>query len=153
MKPPLYYVRDKGSRVAHHWDYEGDRNDRALCGQDYVGEIVFEGFNRPARVCRACQDLAPHFEAKWWRQKAIDAANKRDEVQRQKDLLTRDINRMRGHIAKLNRRIGAEHGKVASLRHKLDDQARKIANQKAEISRLHTALENAKRGTRPAPAK
>ena len=67
--PLHYYVRDKGSAFAHHWDYARSRPDHALCGYPYQSP-VWEGEARPRAVCRACQALlAPH-EARWWRKKA-----------------------------------------------------------------------------------
>jgi predicted nucleic acid-binding Zn-ribbon protein len=142
MEPPLYFVRDRGSRVAHHWDYEGDRNYRALCGHVYTSEIAFEGYTRPSRVCLTCQELAPKFEAKLWRQIAEKADAKRTQLQQRIDIAQRDLQRRQRHIAHLNRQLGAARQRNATLQ-------RKVENQQATLRQLQAALKNAKRGAQP----
>ena len=63
MDEPLHwFVRDRGSRAAHHLDYAAPRGDRALCGHGFA-EILWEGAQRPRAVCRPCQEAMPSHEA------------------------------------------------------------------------------------------
>lgn len=80
--PDFYYVRDKSSRVAHHWDYLGNRPHRALCGHRYEPPIHYEGSARPRAVCRACQSLVPKYEALWWRQSALHLASEKAALEK-----------------------------------------------------------------------
>src|SRR5271166_6088288 len=80
MEPEFYYVRDTSSKAAHHWDYFGNRDSRALCGHRYEGGIAYEGPDRPRSVCRACQAALPGFEAHWWRSAAEAADRERTQL-------------------------------------------------------------------------
>lgn len=100
-------MRDVTSGSAHHWDYMRNRNTVALCGHAY-SEIATEGPDRPKRVCRACQELLPTYEAKWWRMAAEEAAELLE--------LSRD--------------------KAAKLQQKVDNQRTQLQRVQTELVRL-----------------
>ena len=109
-----YYVRDRGSSYAHHWDYARSRSDHALCGQPYGGP-VWEGEARPKSVCRACQALlAPH-EASWWRTKAeallaetVSFEAQVDELRERVAELEELVARQRVHLRQLNTKVQSQ---------------------------------------------
>lgn len=90
---PYYYVRLKGSRIAHHWDYAKSRTDHALCGEPYF-EVTWEGEERPRSVCRDCQALLPPHEARWWRQRA-------EVAERELEAIRLELQLARGHLKDL----------------------------------------------------
>lgn len=85
MELPYFYVREKSSTAAHHWDYLRDRADSALCGHGYVDPITLGEVPRPKSVCRACQARLPEWEAKWWRQQAEGSSEKLADLQKKYD--------------------------------------------------------------------
>lgn len=141
MNPPYYFVRDKGSRVAHHWDYERDRRSRALCGHEYAQEIIFEGYKQPSRVCRACQDVLPRFEAKWWRQTAQKAANCCAELEQRCATAERELKHSRSQIERLTYQLGHSEGRIEALQVK-------VANQRKNLHDLQSARAAANRATK-----
>lgn len=107
------YVRDKGSAVAHHWDYLRLRADHALCGHPFVAP-VWEGEDRPRAVCRASQGLLPAHEADWWRRKAeaiqSQPASLRPETDALRERVTeleKHVDNQRSHLRHLNAKLGA----------------------------------------------
>lgn len=64
-----WFVRDRGSKAAHHFDYSAPLPDRALCGHRF-NEVLWEDEERPTRVCTRCQARMPSHEADWWRTRA-----------------------------------------------------------------------------------
>lgn len=110
---PYYYVRDKGSRVAHHWDYARDRTDHALCGYAYQ-EPVWEGTVRPRAVCRACQELLPAHEVRWWRQKAETLQAELDSLTQETDALTARVGELENHVAHQRRELSRLQRKSAA---------------------------------------
>ncbi len=125
MEPPFYYVRDKGSRVAHHWDYDQDRSWRALCGHSYTDAIAWQGETRPSRVCRACQELLPLYEVRWWKQTA-------EETSAQCRHLAEELATARGRINQLQT---------------------KVDNQRRTLRRLQTPKAKQQKQGGPPPAK
>lgn len=111
---PFYYVRDTGSRVAHHWDYEGDLPDQALCGEPFTGEIVYEGEERPRAVCRACQDLTGPHEIRWWKARAAS--------------FEPEMNRLLAHIAALKDQLRRNREQTTA-------QAREIGRLRKQLKR------------------
>src|SRR6478609_1048958 len=103
--PLYYYVRDKGSAVAHHWDYLRSRTDHALCGHAYQG-AVWEGEDRPRAVCRACQALLPSHEARWWRAKAEALMEEVELLGLEAERLRQEITNQRGQLRHLNAKLG-----------------------------------------------
>jgi len=109
--PLYYYVRDKGSAVAHHWDYLRSRSDHALCGHPYEAP-VWEGEDRPRAVCRACQALLPAHEAGWWRRKA-------EAIQSEFDSLRPETDDLRKRVAELEKHIDNQRSQLRHLNAKL----------------------------------
>lgn len=138
MEPPYYFVRDRGSRTAHHWDYERDRSTRALCGHEYEDEIIFEGPERPSRVCRACTEELPRFEARWWRDEAIKTAAHCAQLQERWANAHRDVQVSRTQIEKLTYQLGRAEERIGALE-------AKIANQRKNLNDLQSARAAAKR--------
>lgn len=79
--PLNWFVRDRGSRVAHHLDYRAPLLDHALCGHPFA-EILWEGQERPRAVCVRCQQRMPAHEAFVWQRRAEDLGMQLDEVGR-----------------------------------------------------------------------
>lgn len=100
-------MRDVASRSAHHWDYIRNRNTVALCGHPF-SEIAAEGPDRPKRVCRACQELLPIYEAKWWRTAAEEASES----------------------------LESSRDKVAKLQQKIDNQRAQLHRVQTQLARL-----------------
>jgi hypothetical protein len=151
MKPPYYFVRDKGSRVAHHWDYERDRTNHALCGHEYEGEILFEGGMQPSRVCRACQEALPRFEAKWWRGVAQKLASRSTSLEQRCATAERNLKQSRSQVEHLTYQLGLSEGRIETLKEK-------VANQRDNLKALQTVRAAANRAAKtvrdhPAPAK
>jgi len=114
---PLYYfVRDKGSPVAHHWDYVRSRADHALCGHPYQAP-VWEGEDRPRAVCRACQALLPPHEARWWRTRA-------EALQKESESMRLEAEGLRTRLAELERQVAIQRSQLRQLNAKLGGQAR-----------------------------
>lgn len=125
--PLHYYVRDAGSRVAHHWDYTRDRSDRALCGHHYA-RPVWEGTDRPRWVCRACQDLVAPHEARWWRQRAED--------------LQIEVNGLNARVQDLQKRLNR-------LGNELSEQRRVVKDLKRRLKQLSTTSRKGSTPTAP----
>src|SRR5262245_26428799 len=142
MEPPFYFVRDKVSKVAHHCDYERDRSTRALCGHEYQGDIVWEGEARPSRVCRACQELLPQFEARWWRQAARKLEIKLERLERSRSPVDQEVHRLRRQCDQLTYQLGLSRKTIETLERKVD-------NQRKQLHNLQTARAQAK--NKPAP--
>jgi hypothetical protein len=111
--PPYYYVRDKGSAVAHHWDYLRSRTDHALCGHPYQG-ATWEGEDRPRAVCRACQAVLPRFDARWWRSRAealqtegASSQRQSEDLRKQISLLEKRITDQQNELRRLNQDLAA----------------------------------------------
>ena len=108
--PLYYYVRDRGSAVAHHRDYLGSRIDHALCGHPYRAP-VWEGEDRPRAVCRACQALLPRHEAQWWRTKA-------DAFQVELESLRLETEGLRTRVAELKKHVDNQRSQLRHLNSK-----------------------------------
>src|SRR4051794_36869899 len=111
VSPPFYFVRDKSSSVAHHWDYERGRSDHALCGCPYM-EPKWEGAERPRAVCRACQSRLLTYEARWWKAQA---------------------QKLRDELAYLTEQ---SEKRAAELQERIDNQRRALAQLNAKIERV-----------------
>lgn len=105
--PLHYYVRDKGSAIAHHWDYVRSRKDHALCGHPYRSP-VWEGEDRPRAVCRACQALLPPHEARWWRTRAQAALAELES-------LSLETEHLRARVAELEQRVENQRRQLRQL--------------------------------------
>lgn len=105
--PLYYYVRDKGSAIAHHWDYLRGRNDHALCGHPYRG-ATWEGEDRPRSVCRACQAMLPAHEARWWKARA-------EVLQDELDFLVSEAQGLRAEIVKLKKHAENQRQQLRQL--------------------------------------
>jgi hypothetical protein len=127
--PLYYYVRDKGSAVAHHWDYLRSRTDYALCGHPYQAP-VWEGEDRPRAVCRACQELLPPHEARWWRTKA-------EALQAELESLRLDTEALRTRVAELERHVDNQRSQLRHLNAKrgAGDRASVADNRASGVSR------------------
>ena len=111
MEPPNFYVREKSSPVAHHWDYLRDRADTALCGHGYVDPITLGEVPRPRSVCRSCQARLPEWEARWWRQRAEEVYEKLEALRKVYDRLAVHADNQRRQLRILqdgrrSRRVG-----------------------------------------------
>ena len=137
--PPFWFVRDKRSRVAHHWDYERDRATRALCGHQYEDEIVFEGEKPPNRVCRDCQEVLPRFEAKWWRETAEKSVDRCALLEGRCEDSERELRQLRSQIEKLTYQLGLSEGRNETLKVK-------IANQRKQLHNLQSSRAATKTG-------
>jgi hypothetical protein len=144
MEPPFYFVRDKGSRVAHHWDYDRDRKTRALCGHQYEDEIVFEGTKRPNSVCRECSEVLPRFESRWWRETAQKSFDQCARLQERCANAEQDAKISRVQIEKLTYKLGLAEGRIEGLK-------AKVANQRKNLNDLQSARAAAKRAVRNIP--
>lgn len=102
---PFYYVRDAGSRAAHHWDYERDRTDHSLCGKPYVDPIAYEGHERPRTVCRACQALTGPHESRWWRERAEALLEEVASLKNATSSLRAELQRVRTHADNQRRQL------------------------------------------------
>ena len=102
---PFYYVRDAGSRAAHHWDYERDRSDHSLCGKPYVDPIAYEGEERPRAVCRACQGLAGTHETRWWKERAQALLEEVASLKDATSSLRAELQRVRTHAENQRRQL------------------------------------------------
>lgn len=131
MEPPFYYVRDKASSAAHHWDYLRNRRAKALCGQDYV-DPQWEGSSRPSRICRSCQEKLPLFEAKWWRKTA-----RRVEIHRSR--LEAENAELRGEVTALKRQMDQLTYQLELSMETIENQKQKINNQRKTLSHLQHA--------------
>lgn len=105
--PPQYFVVERGSRVAHHWDYLKDRNDTALCGHEYNREIASQGHDIPAiNICEECTKLVPSYEAMWWRETAHIAENLRRKFQQKADLTDNKLKAVRQELDTVEAKLG-----------------------------------------------
>jgi hypothetical protein len=148
VEPPYYFVRDRASRVAHHWDYERERTTRALCGHEYAGEILFEGGEQPSRVCRSCQQLLPPFEARWWRDSAKKSLAQLASLKERYADLGNQLRQSRSHVDKLSYQLGLCEGRNESLK-------KKVANQRNTLHQLQdgrSAANRAKKSVQSRPA-
>lgn len=146
--PPYYFVRDRASRVAHHWDYERERTTRALCGHEYAGEILFEGAEQPSRVCRSCQQLLPPFEARWWRDAARKSLAQLANLKERHAVLESQLRQSRSQVDKLTYQLGLCEGRNESLN-------KKVANQRNTLNQLQNgraAANRAKKSVQSQPA-
>ena len=146
MKPPFYFVRDKGSRVAHHWDYQCNRRSRALCGYYYVDEIVSEGYTPPSRVCRACQDVLPRFEAKWWREAAQQSESRRKHLEDRCATADRELKQLRKEVSHLTYELGLSQGRIETLKTKVTNQAKKLHELQSARAAANRAAAANRRG-------
>jgi len=145
MEPPFYFVRDKASHAAHHWDYLRNRRATALCGHDY-GDIQWEGTARPAKVCRQCQEVLPRFEATWWRTAARRAQVHRDRLEKENARLGKELTGLRRQMNQLTYQlelsketIESQKSTIGSQKSTIDSQAEKIDNQRKTLKHLQTA--------------
>jgi hypothetical protein len=100
MEPEYWFVRDGVSRAAHHWDYIRNRAHFALCGHEFDGGIVSERSDRPKRVCRACQELLPIYEARWWREKAHSLTEEADRLWEKIDNQRNQLHQVQAALAR-----------------------------------------------------
>lgn len=133
MEPPFYYVRDSASPVAHHWDYLRDRRATALCGQQYLDEIRWEGTERPAKVCRRCQDVLPRFEAVWWRKAARRAQAHRERLEATTKHLERELASLKRQVTQLTYQLELSKDSIEASKARIDAQRTKIESQAATI--------------------
>lgn len=131
MEPPFYFVRDRASSAAHHWDYLRNRRATALCGHDY-DDPQWEGTTRPSKVCRRCQEVLPLFEAKWWKNAA-----RRIEVHRAR--LEESNARLQGEVTHLKRQLDQLTYQLELSKDTIETQKTKINNQRMTLNRLQTA--------------
>ena len=96
--PPVYFVRDSASTVAHHWDYISDRSTEALCGYEFENSIAYEGTTLPARVCSTCEAILPQYEARWWRDVAGGAELLRRKFQQRADRTKNELTQLQKHF-------------------------------------------------------
>ncbi|ULE34046.1 TolC family protein [Mycobacterium sp. IDR2000157661] len=131
MEPPFYFVRDRASSAAHHWDYLRNRRATALCGHDY-DDPQWEGPARPSKVCRRCQEVLPQFEAKWWKKAA-----RRVEVHRAQ---LEDSNaKLQSEVAHLKRQLDQLTYQLELSKDTIETHKKKINNQRLTLHRLQTA--------------
>ncbi len=106
-----WYVRDRGSRSAHHLDSEREALDHGLCGRPF-DEILWQGAERPRAVCRACQAHLEAYEKRWWqrvaaaehaRRTALEEAQSRSDEQRRS--LEQKIENQRLALKGFNERV------------------------------------------------
>lgn len=130
-----WYVRDDGSRVAHHLDYSSPELDHALCGHPF-NEILSQCAERPRAVCSNCQDLMDRHDATWWEQEAGRRADGlaalRDEKEKvETDLRSRlgaaraQVNRLGDQVAKLRAKALRDEAKLVAARAKLPPQSKR----------------------------
>jgi hypothetical protein len=100
-----WFVRDRGSRTAHHLDYESAGYDHALCGHPF-GEILWEGEERPRSVCRRCQERMPAHGAVQWEKRAVGERHVREIAEVRVSQLEQDLSRALTEI----QRLTAERG-------------------------------------------
>lgn len=134
MEPPFYFVRDRASSAAHHWDYLRNRRVTALCGHDY-DDPQWEGTDRPSKVCRRCQEVLPKFEAKWWKRAA-----RRVEIHRAH---LEDSNaKLQNEVTHLKRQLDQLTYQLELSKDTIEEQKKKINNQRMTLRRLQTARSN-----------
>lgn len=151
MELPYYFVRDKGSRITHHWDYARERATQALCGHQYEGEIVYEGTKRPGAVCRECQELIPPFVAQWWSEIAEDLALECAVLRARCADAERELQVSRTHIEKLTYQVGLAEGRTETLKAKVENQRKNLRDlQSARAAAKHAGQQGM---THPRPAK
>lgn len=109
----FYYVRDTGSRVAHHWDYTRNRTDHALCGHPYSGTNPWESTERPRALCLACQALTGPRELSW---------------------LKSAVERMKDEHRQLTERCQAQELELRNLRRKTENQRVRLIAQDAALA-------------------
>lgn len=146
---PFYYVRDTASRVAHHWDYEGDNRFKALCGHRYTGDIAWHGEERPERVCRPRQERLPVYEARWWRSAAHQADNERAIARYHLDLAEKKVRTLEEQLKRSRDRPAAGDSRKDVI---IEDQREEIArltikcdNQRRQLKQVQAALANRNR--------
>ncbi len=112
QEPPYFYVRERTSPAAHHWDYLNDRTDEALCGHGYDDPITLGEVTRPKSVCRACQGRLHEYHAKWWREQSQAVSSELEELRAQLDelgaryrKLVEHSNNQRTHLATLQSKL------------------------------------------------
>lgn len=140
IRPPFWFVRDKKSRVAHHWDYERDRATRALCGHEYEDEIVFEGETLPNRVCRDCQEVVPRFEARWWRETARKSAERCAHLEQRCANSEQELRQLRSQIEGLTYQLGLSEGRNEMLKAKVANQRKQLHNLQSSRAATKQAL-------------
>ena len=123
LQPPYYFVRDKSSRVAHHWDYLRSRDDHALCGSIYRVAIAWHGEQRPRAVCRECQARVPEFDAQWWR----DLAESRDSEIEHLNQLVHQLKSEVSETDDLKTRVASLVSENEALKDRVDNQRRALA--------------------------
>jgi membrane-associated HD superfamily phosphohydrolase len=146
MEPPFYFVRDKTSHAAHHWDYLRNRRATALCGHDY-DDIHWEGSVRPTKVCRSCQEVLPRFEAKWWRKEARRAEVHRDRLEEANKRLDGEVRALKRQMNQLTYQLELSKSTIESQKATIEAQGQKINNQRITLHRLQTAKASAKKAT------
>lgn len=105
QEPPYFFVREKASSAAHHWDYLNDRADEALCGHRYDDPITLGEVPRPKAVCRACQARLPEYHAAWWSEQARTAYSQLEELRTKYNELQEHSNNQRKHLAVLQQKM------------------------------------------------
>ncbi|WP_157546576.1 hypothetical protein [Mycobacterium sp. IS-1742] len=105
QEPPYFYVREKASAAAHHWDYLNDRADEALCGHGYCDPITLGEVPRPKAVCRACQARLPQYHAVWWSERARTAYSELEELRAKYNKLEEHSNNQRIHLSVLQKKM------------------------------------------------
>lgn len=102
--PLHWYVRDAGSRAAHHLDYTRKTFDHALCGRAF-GDILWEGEGRPRAVCRECQARLDGHEKKWWRCVATAEGRRRKAIEDPYELMKEEQKGLKQKIAHQRREL------------------------------------------------
>lgn len=144
-EPLFFYVRDKGSRVAHHFDYRRSRRGYALCGHAYLDEIVWEGEQRPRAVCRACQALVGPYELRWWRSRAEDLGRQLSDLDGSHRELVRRYDELKQHAENQRRELARYQRKLTAT---AGEGRPKAAEQTSRKSAQSPRLQNVKKRRR-----